>query len=114
METLTENDEEDDDEPSEEQQKAAALVGKKEKDLADRALKSFTTGLGLLKTKLPESSFAEESIRAAQELEEYGVSLDPVPNRGKFDYVKQEAIVKDLTEVKGDKGNMTNCCLFVF
>jgi len=102
MEILTANDEEDDEEPSEEQQKAAALVGKKEKDLADRALKSFTTGLGLLRSKLPESSFAEESIRAAQELEEYGVSLDPVLNRGKVIYVKQGAFEKDKTEIKGD------------
>ncbi|KAF9911186.1 hypothetical protein EC991_004410 [Linnemannia zychae] len=67
--------EDEDEEPSEEHRDAAVLVGKTELDLVNHALESFEKGLQLLKAK-PESAFAQESIRAAQELEEYGVSLD--------------------------------------
>ncbi|KAK3843536.1 MAG: hypothetical protein J3R72DRAFT_473810 [Linnemannia gamsii] len=67
--------EDEDEEPSEEQTDAAVLVGKAELALVNHGLESFDKGLKLLKAK-PESAFAQESIRAAQELEEYGVSLD--------------------------------------
>lgn len=64
-----------DEEPSEEQRDGAVLVGKAELALVNQGLESFGKGLKLLRAK-PESAFAQESIRAAQELEEYGVSLD--------------------------------------
>lgn len=75
MKTLTLEDDDDEEEPSEEQREAAALIGKLEAKLVDRAIEAFNAGLELLmKTKI--DSYAQESIRAAQELEEYGVSLD--------------------------------------
>ncbi|KAF9286459.1 hypothetical protein BGZ68_002883 [Mortierella alpina] len=75
MKTLTLDEDDDDDEPSEEQREAAALISKSEAKLADHAVQAFDSGLALLmKTKI--DSYAQESIRAAQELEEYGVSLD--------------------------------------
>ncbi|KAG0323064.1 hypothetical protein BGZ99_002958 [Dissophora globulifera] len=75
MRTLIPEDEDDDEEPSEEARDAATLVGKSEEKLVRQALDHFTKGLQLLKDK-SASSFAQESIRATQELEEYGVSLD--------------------------------------
>lgn len=75
--------EDEDEEPSEEQRDAAVLVGKAELALVNHGLESFGKGLKLLKAK-PESAFAQESIRAAQELEEYGVSLDLKVNHGKL------------------------------
>ncbi|KAG0322744.1 hypothetical protein BGZ97_004399 [Linnemannia gamsii] len=67
--------EDDEDEPSEEQRDTAVLVGKAELGLVNHGLESFDKGLKLLKAKA-ESAFAQESMRAAQELEEYGTSLD--------------------------------------
>ncbi|KAG0307800.1 hypothetical protein BGZ98_009731 [Dissophora globulifera] len=75
MRTLIPEDEDDDEEPSEEARDAATLVGKSEEKLVRQALDHFIKGLQLLKDK-SGSSFAQESIRATQELEEYGVSLD--------------------------------------
>ncbi|KAF9927844.1 hypothetical protein BGZ65_006574 [Modicella reniformis] len=72
---LEDGDDDDDEEPSEERREAATLVEKAEIKLVQQALEHFHAGLNLLKS-LPESAFAQESIRAAQELEEYGVSLD--------------------------------------
>ncbi|KAF9975605.1 hypothetical protein BGZ73_000671 [Actinomortierella ambigua] len=56
----------------------AATIPKKEQELATKAIEAFDKGLGLLKqdSKDAETLFAKESIRAAQELEEYGVSID--------------------------------------
>ncbi|KAG0245833.1 hypothetical protein B0O80DRAFT_302093 [Mortierella sp. GBAus27b] len=70
-----EEEDEDEEEASEERHKSAALVGKTEINLVQRTLEHFQTGLNLLKDQ-PDSAFAQESIRAAQELEEYGISLD--------------------------------------
>ena len=80
--------EEEEEEPSEEQRDAAVLVGKTELGLVNHGLESFDKGLKLLKAK-PESlaAFAQESIRAAQELEEYGVSLDLKVNHGKCTHI---------------------------
>lgn len=75
-----------DEEPSEEQRDAAVLVGKAELALVNQGLESFGKGLKLLRAK-PESAFAQESIRAAQELEEYGVSLDLKANHGKLGHI---------------------------
>jgi hypothetical protein len=74
--------EDDEDEPSEEQRDTAVLVGKAELGLVNHGLESFDKGLKLLKAKA-ESAFAQESMRAAQELEEYGTSLDLKINHGK-------------------------------
>ncbi|KAF9586559.1 hypothetical protein BGW38_002076 [Lunasporangiospora selenospora] len=59
----------------EETHRAAATVGKREAGLVQDALKQFERGLVLLKSK-GGSVFGQESIRVAQELEEYGVALD--------------------------------------
>ncbi|KAK3825831.1 MAG: hypothetical protein J3Q66DRAFT_110205 [Benniella sp.] len=66
---------EDEDEVEDERLMAASLVGKTENKLAEQALDHFQAGLKLLKDQLG-SAFAQQSIRAAQELEEYGVSLN--------------------------------------
>ncbi|KAG0004186.1 hypothetical protein BGZ79_010055 [Entomortierella chlamydospora] len=72
-----EPEEDDDDGPSEEQRDAAALVGKPETKLVNSSIENFIKGLALLKNSAKsESSFAQESTRAAQELEEYGIALD--------------------------------------
>ncbi|KAF9357040.1 hypothetical protein BGX26_004336 [Mortierella sp. AD094] len=77
MKALEPEDEDDDDGPSEEQQDAAALVGKPEAKLVNSAIENFVKGLTLLKNNAKlESAFAQESTRAAQELEEYGIALD--------------------------------------
>ncbi|KAG0046054.1 hypothetical protein BGZ83_008741 [Gryganskiella cystojenkinii] len=104
MEVLEQEEEDDEDEPSEEQQKAAALVGKKEKETAERALKIFTKGLHLLKDK---PSFAQESVRTAQELEEYGVSLDPVFNRDLALQILDQAI-KHIEEAQSTKAELVD------
>ncbi|KAF8941308.1 hypothetical protein EDD21DRAFT_370871 [Dissophora ornata] len=75
MKALIPENDDDDEEPSEEAQDAAALIGKPESKLVQQALGHFSQGLKVLKEKA-EPVFAQESIRAAQELEEYGVSLD--------------------------------------
>lgn len=81
--------EDEEQEPSEDQRDAAVLVGKTELELVNHGLASFDKGLKLLKAK-PESAFAQESIRAAQELEEYGISMDLKVNHGKCTVVSME------------------------
>ncbi|KAG0266292.1 hypothetical protein BG011_002700 [Mortierella polycephala] len=83
--------EDDDAEPSEEQREAAALVGKVEFKLATQATENFNKGLELLKAT-PESDFAQQSIRVAQELEEYGVILDMRANRDLVAKILDQAI----------------------
>ncbi|KAF9919430.1 hypothetical protein FBU30_011033 [Linnemannia zychae] len=95
--------EEEDEEPSEEQRDAALQVRKKELDLVNSGLDSFEKGLTILKSK-PESAFAQESIRAAQELEEYGVSLDLRVNHDLTEKVFDRAIkyLEDAQKVNAD------------
>ncbi|KAG0290914.1 hypothetical protein BGZ96_005635 [Linnemannia gamsii] len=100
MMVLAEDEEE---EPSEEQRDAAVLVGKAELELANQGLASFDKGLKLLKAK-PESAFAQESIRAAQELEEYGISMDLKVNHELAVRVFDRAIqhLEDAQQVNAD------------
>ncbi|KAF9918955.1 hypothetical protein BX616_003746 [Lobosporangium transversale] len=74
------------DELTEEQIETAGHIGKTEMNLIDNALENFDKGLSLLKKRKEdppesESTFAQESIRAAQELDEYGNTLDAKLNQ---------------------------------
>ncbi|KAF9183708.1 hypothetical protein BGZ51_000772 [Haplosporangium sp. Z 767] len=91
MKTLETQVEEDDVEPSEEQREAATLVGKVESQLATQAIENFNKGLEQLKAT-PESDFAQQSIRVAQELEEYGVILEMRANRDLVAKIFDQAI----------------------
>ncbi|KAG0203664.1 hypothetical protein BGX28_004108 [Mortierella sp. GBA30] len=80
MKTILLVDEDDEDEPSEEQKEVAGRISKPEAKLAEHAIESFNKGLALLKaTKI--DAYAQEAIRAAQELEEYGISVDLTLNK---------------------------------
>ncbi|KAG0256602.1 hypothetical protein DFQ27_005648, partial [Actinomortierella ambigua] len=84
----------------EEAHQKAATIPKKEQDLVTKAIKSFEKGLGLMKQQqqkedqqvAPMSLFAKESIRAAQELEEYGASVDMVLHMALAQTVFQTAL----------------------
>lgn len=74
-------DEDEDDEEQEEALRAAAIVPRTESTLAKHAMDGFNKGLEILEAT-PGSSFAQESIRATQEMEEYGVMVDIQLNNG--------------------------------
>lgn len=74
-------DEDEDDEEQEEALRAAAIVPRTESTLAKHAMEVFNKGLKLLEAT-SGSSFAQESIRATQEMEEYGVMVDIQLNNG--------------------------------
>ncbi|KAF8934078.1 hypothetical protein BGZ47_010523 [Haplosporangium gracile] len=107
--------EDDDEEPSEEQRDAAVLVGKTELAMVNHGLESFEKGLKLLKAK-PESAFAQESIRAAQELEEYGVSLDLKANHELAAKVFDRAIqhLEDAQQTNADLINSNPDVLSIY
>src|SRR5690349_13625597 len=68
----------------EERRDEAALIGESEAKLVRSSLKNFNKGLALLKGNADQGAvFAQESIRIAQELEEYGVAIDIKINKGK-------------------------------
>ncbi|KAF9936527.1 hypothetical protein BGZ67_002250 [Mortierella alpina] len=120
LKNLTQEDDEDDDEPSEEQREAASLISNPEAKLANQAIQAFNSGLALLvKTKI--DSYAQESIRAAQELEEYGVSLDLKLNadlaRKVFDSAVKhlehvQSINSDLIDSNADVLTIYGSCLY--
>ncbi|KAG0234747.1 hypothetical protein BGW42_006210 [Actinomortierella wolfii] len=98
----------------------ASTIPTKEHSLVTEAIEAFKTGLDLLKGQDPVA-FAKESIRAAQELEEYGVSVDLSFNTsfaetifttalGHLDHAKQvdPALVDDNADVLTLRGS----CLF--
>ncbi|KAF9089648.1 hypothetical protein BGX29_011930 [Mortierella sp. GBA35] len=98
--------EDEDEDPSEEQRDAAVLVGKAELALVNHGLESFEKGLKLIREAKPESSaFAQESIRAAQELEEYGVSLDLKVNHALATKVFDRAI-EHLEDAQGANADL--------
>ncbi|KAF9399773.1 hypothetical protein BGZ94_005648 [Podila epigama] len=100
--------------------RAAATVPPKEVTLAKQAVEVFNKGLNLLKD-VPQSTFAEESIRATQELEEYGVAVDIQLNRGLSQLLFNEAIkhieearkVKpEVVDLNADIQSLYGSCLF--
>ncbi|KAI7831262.1 hypothetical protein BC939DRAFT_438046 [Gamsiella multidivaricata] len=115
MKALDPEDEGEDEEPSEEQRDAATFVGKPEALLIYQVLEHFTKGLGLLKGEVG-SAFTEECIRAAQELEEYGVSLDLTYNIDLATKVFDQAIqhLEDAQESKSELFNSSADVLSVY
>ncbi|KAF9113352.1 hypothetical protein BGX27_001741 [Mortierella sp. AM989] len=114
--------EDEDDEPSEEQKDAAALIGKPEAKLVNSAIENFNKGLTLLKSSAKsESLFAQESIRSAQELEEYGIALDPSLNSDLATNIFDQAIQhledakkasSSLVESNSDVLSLYGSCLY--
>ncbi|KAF9174002.1 hypothetical protein BGX21_007233 [Mortierella sp. AD011] len=117
-----EPEDDDDDGPSEEQRDVAALVGKPEAKLVNSGIENFIKGLTLLKNSAKsESAFAQESTRAAQELEEYGIALDSNLNSELatkiFDHAIQhlenaKASLPSLFESNADVLSLYGSCLY--
>ncbi|KAF9432710.1 hypothetical protein BGZ76_010431 [Entomortierella beljakovae] len=85
---------------TEEQRDAAALVGRSEVKLVRSSLDNFNKGLNLLKDKEnQEQVFSQESIRTAQELEEYSIAMDIKINKDLATSIIDEAI-RHLDEAK--------------
>ncbi|KAI1307874.1 hypothetical protein EDD11_004376 [Mortierella claussenii] len=116
MKALNLEDEQDAEEPTEEQMDAAGQVGKVEYKLIESALDNFTKGLALL---TDSTLFAQESFRASQELDEYGISLDLKLNQELATRVFDQAIVhleqaqkskEDLVDKNADMLSLLGSC----
>ncbi|KAF9295747.1 hypothetical protein BGZ74_010668 [Mortierella antarctica] len=101
-------DEDEDDEEQEEALRAAAIVPRTESTLAKHAMDGFNKGLKILEAT-PGSSFAQESIRATQEMEEYGVMLFEQA----FQHIEKARAAKpELFEQNADIQSLYGSCLF--
>ncbi|KAG0091630.1 hypothetical protein BGZ92_000222 [Podila epicladia] len=113
-------DEDEDDEEQEETLRAAAIVPRTESTLAKHAMDVFNKGLKILEAT-PGSSFAQESIRATQEMEEYGVMVDIQLNNDlarqlfeqAFQHIEKARTAKpELFEQNADIQSLYGSCLF--
>ncbi|KAG0031992.1 hypothetical protein BGZ81_000162 [Podila clonocystis] len=113
-------DEDEDDEEQEEALRAAAIVPRTESTLAKHAMDVFNKGLKILEAT-PGSSFAQESIRATQEMEEYGVMVDIQLNNDlarqlfeqAFQHIEKARAAKpELFDQNADIQSLYGSCLF--
>ncbi|KAG0327132.1 hypothetical protein BG000_001090 [Podila horticola] len=119
-ELSADEDEDEDDEEQEEALRAAAIVPRTESTLAKHAMDVFNKGLKLLEVT-PGSSFAQESIRATQEMEEYGVMVDIQLNNDlarqlfeqAFQHIEKARAAKpELFDQNADIQSLYGSCLF--